>query len=165
MEQIAAYVSLFGVVLIARPTSLFSSSSTPPASGDGDPTPIADFNSTIDPTRDHFANNYDSVTPAQRAGAVGVAMIGVLGATCAFTCLRWIGKRAHPLLSVNYFAVWTTIVSTVMMFALPSVGFLLPADLKEWSYLIFLGICGFVMVGCSPTDFDDGVTRFADVIE
>ncbi|KAF2809276.1 uncharacterized protein BDZ99DRAFT_463134 [Mytilinidion resinicola] len=146
MEQIAAYVSLFGVVLIARPTSLFSSSSsTPPASGDGDIAPIANLNSTVDPTRDHFASNYDFVTPGQRAGAVGVAMLGVLGATCAFTSLRWIGRRAHPLLSVNYFAAWTTIVSTVMMFALPSVGFLLPADFKEWCYLIFLGICGFLM--------------------
>lgn len=32
-----------------------------------------------------------------------------------------------------------------MMFALPGVGFLLPADLKEWCYLIGLGITGFVM--------------------
>ncbi len=31
------------------------------------------------------------------------------------------------------------------MAVLPSVDFLLPADLKEWSYLIFLGICGFAM--------------------
>jgi hypothetical protein len=33
-----------------------------------------------------------------------------------------------------------------MMFALPGVGFLLPANLKEWCYLFFLGICGFIMV-------------------
>jgi hypothetical protein len=33
-----------------------------------------------------------------------------------------------------------------MQSVLPGVGFLLPADLKEWGYLFFLGICGFVMV-------------------
>jgi len=33
-----------------------------------------------------------------------------------------------------------------MMFVLPDVGFLLPANLKEWLYLIFLGLCGFIMV-------------------
>jgi drug/metabolite transporter (DMT)-like permease len=73
-------------------------------------------------------------------------MLGVLGAAGAYTTIRWIGKRAHPLLSVNYFATWCTIVSIAMMFVLPDVGFLLPKSLKDWSYLIFLGICGFVMV-------------------
>ncbi|OCK81791.1 hypothetical protein K432DRAFT_325493 [Lepidopterella palustris CBS 459.81] len=146
MEQIGAYVSIFGVVLIARPTSLFSShsSSVPPASGDGDVAPII-TNSTATASAQHYASNYDSVTPGQRVGAVGVAMLGVLGAACAFTTLRWIGKRAHPLISVNYFAAWCTFVSTIMMFALPGVGFLLPADFKEWCYLFFLGICGFIM--------------------
>ncbi|KAF2704863.1 hypothetical protein K504DRAFT_461112 [Pleomassaria siparia CBS 279.74] len=135
MEQIAAYVSLFGVILIARPMTLFSTHSVepvPPASGDSDFTPTN-------------ATEYDDVTPTQRAMAVGVAMIGVFGAAGAYTTLRWIGKRAHPLISVNYFATWCTLVSMVMMLAVPSIGFLLPASLKDWEYLIFLGICGFVM--------------------
>jgi drug/metabolite transporter (DMT)-like permease len=144
MEQIAAYISLFGVVLIARPVSLFaalshSNDSIPPAAGDVD---FVHLNATTD----HLATEYDAVTPTQRAIAVGVAMLGVLGATGAYTTIRWIGKRAHPLISVNYFAVWCTIVSTVAMFTLPGVGFLLPHSLKDWCYLIFLGICGFVMV-------------------
>lgn len=146
MEQIAAYVSLFGVVLIARPLSFFSflskgGESVLPASGDGDM--IA---TPANVTLPHLASDYDSVTPAQRAAGVGVAMLGVFGAAGAYTTIRWIGKRAHPLMSVNYFAMWCTIVSLVMMFALPGVGFLLPKSTKDWSYLIFLGICGFVMV-------------------
>jgi hypothetical protein len=154
MEQIAAYVSLFGVVLIARPVSLFvsfSHSNEPvlPASGDGD---VAPFNMTaVSP--DRLATDYDAVTPTQRATAVGIAMIGVLGATGAYTTIRWIGKRAHPLISVNYFAVWCTVVSIVAMFTLPGVGFLLPQSLKDWCYLIFLGICGFVMVSTIPITF------------
>lgn len=55
------------------------------------------------------------------------------------------GKRAHPLLSVNYFCAMCTLVSALAMVLLPGVPFLLPADAKEWSYLIFLGICGFAM--------------------
>ena len=153
MEQIAAYVSLFGVVLIARPVSLFSSFShgkdtVPPASGVADS--IASPHNTTADTHHRFASDYDSVTPAQRATAVGIAMLGVLGAAGAYTTIRWIGKRAHPLLSVNYFATWCTIVSMVMMFALPDIGFLLPKSLKDWAYLFFLGICGFVMV-CSTS--------------
>lgn len=147
MEQIAAYVSLSGVVLIARPVSLFaalsrSGASVPAASGDQE---VVFPNKTAAST-DRLAAEYDAVTPTQRATAVGIAMLGVLGAAGAYTTIRWIGKRAHPLISVNYFATWCTIVSIVAMFAMPGIGFLLPRYLKDWCYLVFLGICGFVMV-------------------
>jgi len=146
MEQIAAYVSLFGVVLIARPVTLFSALShsdapIPPATGDLD----ALLPNTTVSSPDRLAADYDSVTPTQRAMAVGIAMLGVIGAAGAYTTIRWIGKRAHPLISVNYFATWCTIVSVVAMFTIPGVGFLLPNSLRDWCYLIFLGVCGFVM--------------------
>ena len=147
MEQIAAYVSLFGVVLIARPVSLFAALSkepVPAASGDSD---LVLANTTTT-SPDRLAADYDSVTPKQRAMAVGIAMLGVLGAAGAYTTIRWIGKRAHPLISVNYFATWCTIVSIVAMLTMPGVGFLLPNSLRDWCYLVFLGICGFVMVCC-----------------
>ncbi|RYN81250.1 hypothetical protein AA0120_g10206 [Alternaria tenuissima] len=146
MEQIAAYVSLFGVVLIARPVTLFSALShsdapIPPATGDLD----ALLPNTTVSSPDRLAADYDSVTPTQRVMAVGIAMLGVIGAAGAYTTIRWIGKRAHPLISVNYFATWCTIVSIVAMFTIPGVGFLLPNSLRDWCYLIFLGVCGFVM--------------------
>lgn len=146
VEKLGTLVSLVGVIFIARPTSLFQSfGNVPPAAGKGDMAPSD--NSTADPVgKDADAGNYDSVTPAQRLSAVGIALVGVAGTVCAITTIRWIGKRAHPLISVNYFACWCTFVSLIMQFALPGVGFLLPADLKEWSYLIFLGVCGFIMV-------------------
>ncbi|CAK3866681.1 related to DUF6 domain [Lecanosticta acicola] len=147
VERIGTLISLIGVIFIARPTTLFqafqgSRSDPPPAGGTGDMAPSG--NSKI-PDSGSDASDYDSVTPTQRLAAVGIALLGVAGSVCAFTTIRWIGKRAHPLISVNYFAVWCTIISIVMQFALPNVGFLLPADLKEWGYLIFLGLCGFVM--------------------
>jgi drug/metabolite transporter (DMT)-like permease len=147
MEQIAAYVSLFGVVLIARPTSFFTIGHgdiepSPLASGDGD---VSSAVNGTSPTVPSSAYDFSNVTAEQRAKGVAVAMLGVLGAASAYTTLRWIGKRAHPLISVNYFATWCTIVSIVMMFALPGVGFLLPANPKEWGYLFFLGTCGFIM--------------------
>lgn len=147
MEQIAAYVSLFGVVLIARPITLFTSlrsdnDSVPPASGDSD----TEFIPTNGTHAGHgLASSYDNVTPAQRASAVGIAMLGVVGAAGAYTTIRWIGRRAHPLISVNYFAIWCTIVSIVMMSVLPDVGFLLPQSWVDFAYLVFLGVCGFIM--------------------
>lgn len=146
VERFAALTSLVGVILIARPTSLFAAFSGHdndiPASGDGDFVP---GNGTA-PINAPDAGSDAGVTPVQRAMAVGIALIGVLGSAIAFTTIRWIGKRAHPLISVNYFAAWCFFVSIVMQSVLPGVGFILPADLKEWGYLIFLGICGFIMV-------------------
>jgi hypothetical protein len=144
MEQIATYVSLFGVVLIARPMSLFTSTShsVPPASADGGFVPA----NVTSGSPDRLAVDYADVTPIQRATAVGLALMGVLGATGAITTLRWIGKRAHPLISVQYFSVWCTIVSFFAMLFVPGVGFLFPRYLKDWCLLLFLGICGFVTV-------------------
>ena len=141
-ERIGTFISLFGVILIARPTSFFShGGSTPPASGNSDMMP----NGTVS-TPESDASSYDNVTPVQRLEAVGIALVGVMGAVTAYTTIRWIGKRAHPLISVNYFATWSTLVSLVLQLTVPGIGFLLPADPKEWAYLIFLGSCGFIMV-------------------
>lgn len=149
MEQIAALISLFGVVLIARPTTLFALASgggeAPLTSGAGDVAgnPGLGANSTIPNESDPYSMQH--VTPAERAMGVGVAMIGVFGTVAAFTTIRWIGKAAHPLIIVNYFATWCTLVSLCVMLFAPNVGFLFPANLKEWGLLIGLGICGFVM--------------------
>ena len=140
-EQIAGIISFLGVVLIARPTSLIPHhSDLPPiASGAGDGFP------SINATVPAGLQETNHVTSAQRLSAVGVALIGVLGAASAYTTIRWIGKRAHPLISVNYFAAWTDIVSTVALLAIPGIDFQLPANLRQWVYLVFLGVCGFVM--------------------
>lgn len=140
-EQIAAVISFLGVVLIARPTSLLSSYNHPPlvGSGAGDGVPPMNATAPLD------SQGLKDVTSAQRLSAVAVALVGVLGAACAYTTIRWIGKRAHPLISVNYFAAFSTIVSIVALLAIPGIGFRLPASLQQWAYLLFLGICGFVM--------------------
>ncbi|KAL1612435.1 hypothetical protein SLS60_000662 [Paraconiothyrium brasiliense] len=147
MEQIAAYISLFGVVLIARPVTLFTSlrsNNDPVSPASRDPEVEIIRTNGTDPSH-RLASSYDNVTPAQRASAVGIAMLGVVGAAGAYTTIRWIGRRAHPLISVNYFAMWCTLVSIVMMSVLPDVDSLLPQSWVDFSYLIFLGVCGFIM--------------------
>jgi len=140
MEKVAAMISLLGVVLIARPTAFFSSTKnhSPPASGDIDVgTPGAN-------NRPSFAD-YNNVTPTQRAMAVTIALVGVLGAAGAYTTIRWLGKRAHALISVNYFAAMCTFASIIFMLTFPTVGFLIPKRPIEWAYLSFLGSTGFIM--------------------
>jgi drug/metabolite transporter (DMT)-like permease len=139
--QYASLVSLLGVVLIARPTSFFTS------------LPVADTASSGNTTAatSGYDASFPTPTSAQRLSAVAVAMLGVLGSAGAFTSIRWIGSRAHPLISVNYFAVWCTFVSLLALsLSKPlhlssTLAFALPSGLRQWSMLLFLGICGFVM--------------------
>ncbi|CAM1503931.1 Fc.00g015220.m01.CDS01 [Cosmosporella sp. VM-42] len=139
IEQLATFIALMGVVLIAQPASLFSksehdddTSATPPETGL--------------PGADHEA------TAEERLVAVGVALLGVFGAAGAFTALRAIGKRAHPLISVNYFGVISTIISISALAIAPAIEFdqpalrwVTPSAAKQWLLLLPLGILGFIM--------------------
>jgi drug/metabolite transporter (DMT)-like permease len=95
MEQLAAFISLFGVVLIARPTAIFSYFQQP-ATGTGvTQSPATSMNNT---TEDAPASLYREATSQQKVLAVAVGMVGVLGGATVITTLRWISNRAHVCL-------------------------------------------------------------------
>ncbi|KAL4888419.1 hypothetical protein BDV59DRAFT_139144 [Aspergillus ambiguus] len=119
-QQLAAVVSLAGVVLIARPFA-------PLREGDDD-----NDNPRVDDERQHLL-------------AIGMGLVGVVGASCAYTTIRVIGQRAHPLVSVTYFSTFTTMASLGAMLVLPSVDVQLPALPGEWALLVGLGVCGFLL--------------------
>lgn len=129
-EKLGGLVSLFGVTLIARPEFLFDI--------------IPSFGS---PEDDRIASTQiPTITPAQRVYAVSIALVGVLGAATAYTTIRWIGKRAHPLISVTYFSGLVTIVSVAVLTLIPSTGgFIIPCGRLEWGLLTGIGISGFAM--------------------
>jgi drug/metabolite transporter (DMT)-like permease len=88
-----------------------------------------------------------SVTAAQRLTAVLVGLLGVVGAVCAYTTIRVIGLRAHPLISVNYYGfIATTFSGLVLLLPIfPDISFRLPHGYREWGLLIGLGIFGFFL--------------------
>lgn len=116
-QQLAGIVSLVGVVLIARP---FRDRSSP-------------------------ADEIDGTDSYHHILATIVAFVGVLGAAGAYTSIRMIGRRAHPLVSVTYFSSVTTIISLTAMAAVPGVPFRLPSTPTEWILLTGLGVCGFLL--------------------
>ncbi|CAE6442987.1 unnamed protein product [Rhizoctonia solani] len=120
-QAIAGLASLAGVVLIARPTSLFGGSDrADTGAGAGGPV----------------------VTEAERMVAVGVAMLGVLGASGAYISIRVIGKRAHPMHTMSYFSLWCVLVSVVAGIATHG-QWVLP---RQWTWigmLILVGLFGF----------------------
>ena len=139
VEKLAGVISFLGVVVIARPPFLFGAPST-------------DDSSVEDMVLSHSVNLSSSqtftasqVTSAQRISATIIGLIGVSGAAVAYISIRWIGNRAHSLVSVNYLSVLSTVVSAICLLSIPSIGFKLPANALGWTYLLSLGLCGFIM--------------------
>lgn len=141
-QQFAAFLSLVGVVVIAKPASLFQASSSPSIQLTSPPELAP--NSTSSSSAFPFSDP-PHPTAHQHLLAVLVSMLGVVGGAGAMTAIRWIGTRAHPLISVNYFSIWCTIVSLVAVLLVPSVDFRLPANLVEWGLLASLGGCGYAL--------------------
>lgn len=139
LEQLATLVALLGVVLIAQPAAFF-------AKHDGQSPDANKGSKSALPGADH------QTTPEERLMAVGVALLGVFGAAGAFTTLRAIGKRAHPLISVNFFAMSSTVicitaltVAPILDIGQPALSWALPSTLKQWLLLFPIGLMGFIM--------------------
>ncbi|KAF8258681.1 hypothetical protein EI94DRAFT_1834861 [Lactarius quietus] len=116
-ELLAGLCSFAGVILIARPQFLFGS--------------LKMFSAPSE------------VTPTQRMFSVVVALVGVVGATGAYTTLRSIGKRAHVLHSMTSYSSQCVLASTIgmILFKQPLV---IPTRIS-WLVLLFLiGIFGFI---------------------
>ncbi|THH32744.1 hypothetical protein EUX98_g1424 [Antrodiella citrinella] len=127
-QAIAGFCSLFGVVMIARPQFIFG-----PASLDEIEITYEGGELPID---------VHIVTPTQRVTAVGVALIGVAGATGAYTTIRAIGKRAHPMHNLVSFSTLCVVVSTVAMLVMRT-HIVIP-NRWDWAVmLIMIGIFGF----------------------
>ncbi|KAI1393270.1 uncharacterized protein F4822DRAFT_6101 [Hypoxylon trugodes] len=136
-EAIAGLIAFAGVLFIARPTFLF------PQHEAGQTEP----NSTSLFMVEQPKGIVPSVpaTPAQRAIAVLLAVIGSFAAASAYSTIRVIGKRAHSLVSVNYFAVLATVVSFIVVLVVPDLHFEIPENATQWSLLIAIGIAGFLL--------------------
>ncbi|KAI0791435.1 DUF6-domain-containing protein [Abortiporus biennis] len=131
-EALAGLCALVGVILIARPESIFGRA----AHDDiplNHPVEGVDLDLHMGPV----------VTPAQRVGAVGVALLGVLGATGAYTTIRAIGKRAHPLHNLVSFSSQCVIVSTIAIFVTHT-QIIIPTRLSWLLMLLMIGIFGFI---------------------
>ena len=115
-ELYAGVLSLIGVILIARPQSLFGTSTS---------------------------TTGGEATGLQRLAAVGVSLLGVVGAAGAYVSIRAIGHRAHPLISVSMFALYATLVAIIGS-AVLGVQIVFPHSFMAWGNWTVIAISGFV---------------------
>ncbi|KXG51607.1 Drug/metabolite transporter [Penicillium griseofulvum] len=137
-QLFAGLISLGGVVLIARPFSVR-------ASHRAIATPTAAAAWALGLSATDVEKPPSETDSYHHVMATIVAFVGVLGASGAYTSIRMIGRRAHPLVSVTYFSSVTTVISLVAMLVVPSVPFRIPNTVVEWTLLTGLGVCGFLL--------------------
>ncbi|KAI0138736.1 hypothetical protein F4776DRAFT_663104 [Hypoxylon sp. NC0597] len=136
-EAIAGFIAFSGVLFIARPTFLFPQEGEEQPEDEGTRLFMADQPKGIVPSV--------PATPAQRSLAVLLAVIGTFGAAAAYSTIRVIGKRAHSLVSVNYFAVLATVGSFIIILVVPDLHFEIPENAVQWSLLVAIGVAGFLL--------------------
>lgn len=127
-EALAGLVALLGVVFIARPLSFFGTTD--------------DATSGNVSTNSTSSSGVPEATEAQRLSAVLVSLLGVVGAGGAYVTIRYIGKRAHALISVSMFSL------VACMFSLGGLvvtkqAIVLPRG-QGLIYLVALGCSGFI---------------------
>ncbi|KAI0148505.1 DUF6-domain-containing protein [Xylariaceae sp. FL1272] len=115
----AGLISLAGVLLIARPAFLFANMK------DGQPV--------------------GSPSSPRRAMAVLFSIFSTFMAATAYSTIRHIGRRAHSLVSVNYFAVLSTTGSGLILLVHPDLHFRLPHGAMQWALLAVIGVAGFLL--------------------
>ncbi|KAI0382642.1 hypothetical protein F5Y04DRAFT_252017 [Hypomontagnella monticulosa] len=136
-EAIAGLIAFAGVLFIARPTFLF-----PRHDAEG---PEESFMRLFMADQPKGIVPSVPATPSERAIAVLLAVIGTFAAAAAYSTIRVIGKRAHSLVSVNYFAVIATVGSFIIIMVLPDLHFEMPETATQWILLVAIGIAGFLL--------------------
>ncbi|KAK8016142.1 hypothetical protein PG993_014331 [Apiospora rasikravindrae] len=139
-EASAGLIAFVGVLFIARPTFLFPPDEAEPTSTNAlwlaSETPKDGGSGFVPPV---------IATPEERSLAVLLGVLGTFGAAAAYSTIRVIGKRAHSLVSVNYFAVLATVGSCLIILVHPDLEFQLPENAMQWSLLVAIGVAGFLL--------------------
>lgn len=140
VEGVAGIIALTGVLFIARPSFLFSHLPFHHPH-DNDTTTTATAVHALD------GGLFEPVpaTPAERSFAVVLAVLGSFAAATAYATIRVIGTRVHSLVSVNYFAVASTVLSCAVLLLHPDIGFQTPQSTPQWLLLLSIGLSGFLL--------------------
>lgn len=127
-EASAGLMALVGVLFIARPSFL-----APAIDGvELDAESQGDSHAWLDGLSAGGLLPPVKATPVERSIAVACAMLGAFSAATAYATIRVIGKRAHSLVSVNYFAMLATVSSFVIIMVHPDLHFEIPSSAVQW---------------------------------
>ncbi|KAI1866044.1 uncharacterized protein JN550_008022 [Neoarthrinium moseri] len=83
-----------------------------------------------------------------------IALTGVVGSSITIICVRRIGSRAHPLITMNYLA-YSMLFLSVILYVVPSESISYSWDLvpEQWITLAGVGLFAFLMEILQTTGF------------
>jgi drug/metabolite transporter (DMT)-like permease len=126
-EMTVSLIAFVGILCIARPAFLFGHSDPSGISGDG----VNDDSLLFSVVETHGLTR-SSAASFERTFAVVLSVVGAFSASVAYATIRLIGDRAHSLVSVNYFAILSTVVSAFIILVHPDLQFVLPRGAAQW---------------------------------
>ncbi|KAF3039062.1 hypothetical protein E8E11_001493 [Didymella keratinophila] len=141
-EALAALIAFSGVLLVARPTWLFPNPPVDPITGQPEADAIV---KTLMNVMSSPKTTPAPISPTQRTLAVLAAVLNAFGASLAYASIRVIGKRAHSLISVNYFAAIATVGSATVLLIHPDLHFVMPESAGQWGLIAIIGLTGFLL--------------------
>lgn len=127
LEAGCGLLSLGGVIMVAKPDFLFGTEPESEIPAD---------------------DSAESSSTQLRLMATGIGLLGVCGASSVYILLRKIGKLAHPLISVSYFALLTCLITMVSILVIPSLSVQMPRNAYQWFLFLLIGCSGFLMQFC-----------------
>ncbi|KAM0386893.1 hypothetical protein ACHAQC_011318 [Fusarium culmorum] len=132
-EALAGLIAFTGVLFVARPAFIFPQNDS-----------FLTGSSSDNESAAKGILSAVKATPHERTIAICCSIFGSIAAATAYSTIRVIGKRAHSLVSVNYFAVLATISSFLIITIHPDLQFEAPKSLAEWAILLSIGVSGFL---------------------
>ncbi|KAF8063348.1 EamA-like transporter family-domain-containing protein [Lyophyllum atratum] len=133
-QALASVVSLLGVILIARPASLF-----------GNTRPGPRFANPI-PAQPLLIGILEGRKQEKRLIGVGLALIGVLGSAGAYTTIAAMGRRINPLHAMASHSFQSTIYAAIAMIVRRT-PIVVPNEPEWLTLLIMIGLFGFIAQG------------------
>ena len=140
-EAAAGLLAFSGVLFVARPTWLFPEPAVDPITGE--PHSFSMTFLMLDISQGKAPALHAS--PEQRTLAIIAAVWGSFGASTAYATIRVIGKRAHSLISVNYFAGVACVGSAIILLIHPDLHFVMPKGPTQWGLIVIIGLTGFLL--------------------
>ena len=148
-EAFAGFLAFTGVIFVARPPWIFPGTPVDPISGEPSKPVEGPSNDSLKSLAIGIAgvdvSDLPSVSAEQRAIAILFAVLGTFGASISYATIRLIGKRAHSLISVTYFAFLCTFGSAFILLVHPDLHFVMPESLGQWGLMAIIGLAGFAL--------------------
>ena len=148
-EALAGLIAFTGVLFVARPPWLFPGKPVDPITGEPSKAPENPDSNSLSVLAFGMMGEkgpaLPSVSAEQRTLAILLAILGTFGASTAYATIRVIGKRAHSLISVTYFAFLSTVGSAFIILVHPDLKFVMPENLTQWGLLAIIGLAGFAL--------------------